>query len=801
MTIQQQIPKHAASESERFLEKALFSHRTIVLFLFTLMTVILASSALRQRLDASFEKMIPTAHPYVVNFLNHRNELKGLGNVVRIAVETTKGDIFQTAFLDTLKKITEEAFYIPGVNRGGLKSLWTPNMRWVAATEGGLDGGLVIPDTYDGSAASLEQVRDNVLKSGQVGRMIANNFKSTIVIMPLLERDPETGEPLDYAELSRNLESLLREKYQSETVRVHITGFAKVVGEMIDGASQVILFFAMAFAITLVLLFLYSRCFKSTLATLFCSLIAVVWQLGFLHLMGYNLDPYSMLVPFLVFAIGVSHGVQIVNAIAHGAMAGRDRMQAARFAFRSLYIAGITALVSDGIGFATLMVIDIGVVRDLALAASVGVAVIILTNLVLLPVIMSFIGVTPGAVSKLQKQEAGKHAIWSFLSRFTHRSFAAAAIAVAVLLYFYGGYASQELKIGDLDRGAPELRANSSYNLDNEFIVGNYSTSTDIFVVMAEMPDGKCISYDALAALDYFKWYIAGEPGVQSVVSLADRTKRVIGALSEGDIKWVALSRNQWVLNGTVGGQLPPGELFNQACNLAPVLVFLEDHKAETLQNLTRAIDTFNEDYETGDVKFTMAAGSAGIETATNEVVESAQLVMLVLVYAVVSFLVLLAFRSWRAVVCIVLPLSLTSILCQALMVYLGIGVKVATLPVIALGVGIGVDYGIYIFTKLESNVVSGMSLKDAYFDTLKSTGKAVVFTGLTLAIGVATWSLSPLKFQADMGVLLTFMFLFNMLGAVMLLPALARVLISPEKLRKNASAIELAEMSAVRSL
>jgi hypothetical protein len=226
---------------------------------------------------------------------------------------------------------------------------------------------------------------------------------------------------------------------------------------------------------------------------------------------------------------------------------------------------------------------------------------------------------------------------------------------------------------------------------------------------------------------------------------------------------------------------MPPG-LMNADCNLVPVMIFLEDHKAETLLTVTAAVDKFNQEYDTGNVRFVMAAGNSGIEAATNDVVSKAQYKMLAWVYGVVSLLVLLAFRSIRAVLCIILPLALVSVLGQALMTFLGIGVKVATLPVIALGVGIGVDYGIYIFSKLETYLYRGLSLHDSYFETLKTTGKAVSFTGLTLAIGVATWLWSPIKFQGDMGLMLTFMFVMNMFGALILMPALATFLLKPHK-------------------
>jgi predicted RND superfamily exporter protein len=206
---------------------------------------------------------------------------------------------------------------------------------------------------------------------------------------------------------------------------------------------------------------------------------------------------------------------------------------------------------------------------------------------------------------------------------------------------------------------------------------------------------------------------------------------------------------------------------------------YLKDHKADTLTSVVNAVEQFARDDDTKDVQFQLAAGSAGIEAATNIVVKQASHEMLYWVYASVVLLCMVTFRSWRAVVCAVVPLVLTSILCEALMVALNIGVKVATLPVIALGVGIGIDYALYVMSIMLAALRAGSSLSDAYYRALQFTGKVVLLTGVTLAIGVATWVLSPIKFQADMGLLLAFMFLWNMLGALILLPALSYFLLA----------------------
>ncbi|WP_305856765.1 efflux RND transporter permease subunit [Balneatrix alpica] len=766
------------SALESLVERVLFFQRGLILLIFVALTLWLGMQASQIRPDASFLKMIPTNHPYIVNFLKHRESLSGLGNALRVAVSVKEGDIFSAEYQETLRTISDELFFIPGVNRAGMKSIWTPNVRWQEVTEEGFAGGPVIPADYDGSAASLEQLRQNVLRSGQVGNLVADDFKSAIIYVPLLDINPDTGEKLDFRAFSHALETLVRDKYQSDNVQIHITGFAKVVGDLIDGAVQVALFFLVAILITLALLYLYSRSIRATLVTVVTALVAVVWQLGTLRTLGFGLDPYSMLVPFLVFAIGVSHGVQTVNTIVQESLHGADKLTAARRAFRVLFIPGMVALISDGLGFVTLMVIEIEVIQELAVAASVGVAVIILTNLLLLPVLMSYAGVGQGALAYLRRRAPKEEAFWRPLVWFTQRKGATVTLLLAVLAGGYGVYAGQNLKIGDLDKGAPELRKDSRYNLDNAFINEHYSSSSDVFVVMAETQAEQCARYDNLVMVDRFQGFVQGLPGVQSSLSLADVARLTISGMNEGSLKWRTLARNQFMINASLSF-VPPG-LMDTSCSLVPVIIFLDDHKAETLSGLVKAIEDYAAQNNSEQLRFVLAAGNAGIEAATNEVIGTAQYEMLAWVYGVVGLLCLLTFRSLATVICILLPLALTSVLCQALMAHLGIGVKVATLPVIALGVGIGVDYGIYIYSKLNTYLVRGMDLGSAYLETLKTTGKSVAFTGLTLAIGVGIWVFSPIKFQADMGILLTFMFLWNMLGALLLLPALVCLLKRP---------------------
>jgi len=777
-------------EEEAVLERLIFSNRPLLLIVFLLTTVFFAWQVTKLRPDASFEKMIPMEHPFIQAFMKHMSDLGAAGTTIQVAVENTSGDIFDPEYLDLLQKINDEVFYLPGVDRNRMRSLWTPNVRWIEVTEKGFEGDKVIDGHYDGSAQAMQKLRQNILRSGEVGRLVADDYRSSIVQAPLIDIDPTSGEPLDYWALSKALEKDVREKYEQlsvdssgqPTIKIHIVGFAKMIGDLLDGITAIFFFAIITLVITSILLFLYTRSLRGTLSPLLCSIIAVIWQLGLLTTMGYGLNAYSILIPFLIFAIGVSHGVQMVNAVLGQSIAGNDRMTSSRLAFRSLYVPGMAALVTDAIGFLTMVMIPIQVIKDLGIAAGVGVGVVVLTNLILLPVMMSYLGITKKTLTYHNKnrQDSTRGSAWRLLSNFATARVARVSIIIAVIGFAIGIYGRQNLQIGDLDPGAPELHTDSRYNIDNQFITDNYATSSDIFVVMVETEAESCAQYKNVELVDRFIWHMQNVPGVSSAIGASEISKLVAAGYNEGNLKWATINRDQRLLGSTFDPM--PGALMNTRCSLLPVALFLSDHKAETLQRVVDAAQEFSAQNKQDGIHFALAAGNAGIEVATNQEIAVAQTRMLVLIYGIVGAMVFISFASWRAVVCIMVPLALTSFLAEALMAYLGIGVKVATLPVIALGVGVGVDYGIYIYSKLTSFLRSGMSVQEAYYNTLTTTGEAVSLTATMLAVGVGTWIWSPIKFQADMGLLLTFMFVWNMVGALWLLPALASYLLKPGK-------------------
>lgn len=767
------------------LSDLLFGRRKFFLGLFAAITVLLAISASQLRVDAGFAKMIPLEHPYMKTFTEYQKTFGG-ANRVLIALRTKDGqDIYNAEFLKTLKGVTDEVFFLPGIDRPTVTSLFTPNVRFIEVVEEGFSGGNVIPASFAGTPEDLELVRGNVLKSGHVGRLVSNDFKGAMVSAELLEVDPNTGEKLDYQEVAKKLEAI-RTKYASDTVNVHIIGFAKAVGDIAEGAAGVLVFFVVAFFITALLLFWYSGSAKLTGLALICAFVPVVWLLGILPLIGFGIDPLSILVPFLIFSIGVSHAVQMTNAWKLEVVAGSDGFTAAKNSFSNLFVPGAMALLANAVGFMVMIYIAIDIVRELAVTASLGVAVMIVTNKMLLTILLSYLKLSPAETEKLRKQggEDRGEWLWKRIQVFAQPKAAIVVLSVTAVLLAGAAIKSRDMKTGDLGKGIPELRDDSVYNQDINAIVNSFSIGVDLLsvIVQGKNIDGACTDFEVMDAVDRFESHVKNIHGVQGTISLAGASKVVNAGWNEGNPRWRVHSRNRDVLAQAVTPIDTGTGLLNTDCSAMQVLIFTKDHQGESITHIIQEIKDYVAANPQKKIDFKLASGPVGVMAATNEAVDEAEVVMLILLFASISLLCYAEFRSVAAVLCIVVPLAIVAVLCNALMATLGIGLKVSTLPVVALGVGVGVDYGIYLFERMKHSLEDGESLVDAFHKALQQRGTAAMFTAVTMSISVGTWAFSALKFQADMGILLAFLFMVNMLGAIFVLPALAAFLVKTKK-------------------
>ena len=872
------------------IENLFFKNRMSILSAFVVLTIVMGFFASQLRLDAGFYKTLPGNHSFIKTFYQYEDALFGSNNLI-IAVRNTEGDIFEKDFLTKLLEVSEAVRYLPGANQASLTSLWTPNVRVLRVTEEGYEATAVIPGNIipeDLNDSEIQKIKERILTGGHVGKIVSNDFTSALIKIELTEFDPRTGEPLDYLSLGKLLDTEIRNTFEDEKYKIHIIGFAKMISDIASQAGNVFIFFLLAFGLTVLAVYYYSKSWTLTFLPLICSLTSLIWQFGMLEILGFGLDPLAILVPFLVFAIGVSHGIQQVNQITKEVIEGQTAIYAARASFSRLLVPGTMALVTDLVGFGTLVFLPIGMIQELGITASIGVAMKIVTNLVMLPLAASYAKYNSSFIARAERAIQGRRNAMQLFGKMAEPKIAVITLAISSVLFVYATILASDRHIGDLHAGAPELRPDAIYNKDMKDITSRFNITSDVLIVIMEVPELACRMYDVMSVQDNFHWYMENVDGVTEVISLSGVARQAASGYAEGNPKWNYVPRHDRALGFVTSIADPSTGLLNEDCTILPVYIFTEDHKATTIEHVITAaqnyqseyqkldqaisfktvftpptgenpypevlttygsgiekgeegineIKTFTEEewinfgyqnnfntrslvsgrlstlfkdeqlssYDTKEMKdinsardaindyfktntydalvtpyddtnFRLASGTVGIMHATNEVIETSELPMMLLVYAVIIFLVFITYRDWRATVCCTVPLTFATMLGYAFMDVMEIGLKISTLPVMVLAVGIGVDYAFYIYNRLQTYLKEGLDITEAFQNTFANTGAAVIFTALTLAIGVSTWSFSALKFQADMGMLLTFMFIVNMLCAMTTLPALAVVL------------------------
>lgn len=752
-------------------EEKLFQYRKSVLVLFISITLLMGFSLSKISIQADFSKLLPLEHEYIKTYLQYRQDFSG-ANRVLVAVMAKDGDMFDADFFRTLQEITNEVFFIEGIDRAKVYSLFTPNVRFTEVVEDGIAGGNVIPDDFNFSETDLQQVRENILKSDIRGRLVANDFSGAMVSAEIMNVGKDDAANPNYGLIAKTLENNIRQKYENDDIAILIIGYPMVVGEVIKASKSVLLLFLLTVLIIYLLLVLFSQSIKLATIPLISALMAVLWQLGLLPILGVSIDPMLLIVPFLIFAIAVSHSVQLLNHFRLEYFKENIGVNASRFALRRLVKPGMIALISDAIGFLVMININVGIIQQTAIIACLGVLIVLLINLLFLPVLLSYFTLDNKNMTSLEKRQNLLNSCWHFLSNLTRKSFAAPVLITSVFVLVSGFTLANKVSIGDSQDGVPELHFDSRYNKDTREIVSGFSIGSDFFIVIAETAANGCIDHKTLQQIDHFAWTMLNMSVVESVTTLPFFIRQLNAGWNEGNLKWRNLPVNSHLLAQSVAFVPTSSGLLNNDCTAIPIVLYANDHKAETINLIIANIEQYIHQYEP-DINFRLASGNMGVIGAKNQVIDEAQFPVFLYVFAGVICLCLLCYGRILFVVTIVYPLLVVSVLAYSLMYVLSIGLTVYTLPVIALGVGIGVDYGLYFYNSFIEYKKENVSLQFACQQAFSSTGISILFTSLILTSGVVVWLFSPLKFQADIGIILAFMFLANMLATLLLIPSI----------------------------
>lgn len=751
------------------IEGILFRNRAPIIWLLILFTIGMGFSATRLNVVTDPDAYLPSSHPFV---RTHRSHVATDVDSRELAIEVRFKEfgVLSPQGLRTLAEVDKTIRSLRGVDSRTLVSVLSA--VWVPYLED--PGTLALID--------LKRLRDRLRQIGLWGHLVSNDGQSAlfrVLVMPTSGRGTA-----DYYALAYSLERAVRDRHANEMVEVRIAGYPKRVGDVASAAQAALPFFMVALVFTAALIFVFAQSLSLTLLAVACSMVSVVWQFGFLSLLGFSFDPTALLVPFIVYTIGVSHGVQQINLIARAVCWGEKPQAAARASFRRLFVPGLLALITTLAAFLTLGLVPIKIIQQMGVMASVGILLKIVSNLIMLPLLASYVRYGEHYVERMSRAQEIRLAIMRWLAQIVRPRHAFMTLGIALSFATVAFFGAQDRRVGMRDVPAPELKSGAQYNRDAAVLAERFGFSPGVFTAYVDTAPGGCRSEAAWEAAARFRQAVEGARGVRAVASLpvAFETGGV-GAIT----KQLAVREAQSAPNRLVStpvGVIRLGALASIDCNTLPLLITTENQSADTLSAVAAVSKSAaalgpNGAGGRGDapVAYSVGGGTLGLQAAMNDIVRNWEIPALIAIFGAIVLIVFAAYRDWKAVLCCATPLALVTLCGLWLTAEFDVGVTVSTLPVLVLSVGIGVDYAFYFYNRLHVHLANRYDMVDAFSQAMEEAGSAVIVTGMTLAMGVAVWAFSQLEFQSTMGLMLSFMFVINTLAAITVLPSMAVML------------------------
>jgi len=754
--------------------KFMLRRRLPILVLILLLTAFFLWHALQVKVESPTIDLFPSDHQYVETFKNYKDVFGGAATVL-IAVEAVDGDIFNVGTLEKIKRISKEIELLPGINNYQVLSLSQRKVKElrVHPESGFLSIPLMWPDVPQ-TEEEMHKLRESVYTSPRYfGTLVSLDSKAALIVAGFFE------EKFNPEETYRKIENIIALEEDSGT-RIYAIGRPVMLGWILKQYPQIYKLFFLTLISIIAVLALYFRDLRGTLLPLSTAVMSAIWGVGFLGLMGYNFDPLVIVVPFIISERALSHSVQVVERFLDEYEGSRDRYLSSLNTFKGLFAPGMLAILTDALGVFLVFTTPIPLLQKLAIMGGFWVLSIIISDLVFNPILLSYLP----APKTIRNRHKGflynllvKVGGWSFGRQRIY------VLGVTVALLAIGFLFARDLKIGDVHPGTPMLWPDSKYNQDTEAIAKRFG-NTELLSVVVEGKDRNSIKNpEVLRTMEAFQKKMESLPVVSGSSSIADYLPGIISIIHGSDPKWELIPDDPMEAGfflEMIYTNSEPGDLdrfVTSGSQNANITLYLNDHKGETLRNVVKEAKDFIEKHPMEEAKFRLAGSYGGLLAAINEVVTYNQAKISILAFSIILVVTIAAYRSLWAGLFFLLPVIISNYLTYALMGARQIGLDVNALPVVALGVGLGVDYGLYVVNRIREEYAQSGDLQQAIVTGVSTAGKAVVFTAGTVIAGVAFWTLSFLRFQAEMGLLLVFWMVVAMLGSVTLLPALVYLL------------------------
>ncbi|MFY9327598.1 MAG: efflux RND transporter permease subunit [Georgfuchsia sp.] len=757
---------------ESFVE-ACIRRRAAVAAVFTLLTVVMGFFAVRVEVKTVFDDLLPRTHAYVKVHERFRQDFGG-SNMVSIMVEVEQGDIFKTPVLEKVKKLTNDLALVNGVNSFQIISLASNKLKEIKASTDSIDVQPVMGGNVPTTAEGLEALKNTVLNNSMVyGTYVSQDIKAALITVDFYEN------AVDYSKIFPQVMKLVNAA-QGDGVRVSVVGEPILYGWVDHYVPETVHIFLMTIGCLMLLLFLAARTWRGTLLPLLAGFTSAIWALGFARLMGYNLDPLVIVIAFLITARSISHSVQLVTRFGDELAAGVPTSKAAASsAMLQLFKPGMLGVVADAGCMIVVILTPIPLMQKISLIGTVWVLTIAICACVMTPVLLSWLKPSARNVHPINIYPL-LDGILNICVRVATTRWRYALLLGAAAVFVVSGIYAFKLQVGDADAGSPILWQDSSYNKDSAAINSQFQGADRMYVVFEGKQPGAVKELPVLNNMASMQRFMGAQPQIGGSLSLADVIPSVNQVMRENNPRYRDLGKSA-IENGELlymwsADASDTSRFMDPQAQITQVTLFFKDHRGDTIRTAIQRVKEFIAAHPIEQGVYVLAGGLIGVTAAVNEVIFAGQIESIALALLVLIICCAVAYRSLRAGIFFMVPVILSNTITFSVMAWQGIGMTLSTLPVAALGIGLGVDYAFYVVDGIREELRGHSDLKQAIVQSLHSAGKGVLITSLTLTASVVLWFASSLRFQAEMGILMAIWLFVSSFSALFIMPAMVYV-------------------------
>jgi len=797
-------------------KRALFLAAIILITLFFLYQV-----ATKAEVKTSFIDLLPKNHSYI----NLHNEIRyhfGGANQAYIMVQVRDredggayDDIFNYETLGIVRSISRDLLKFSAVDRYKIMSLASLSIQSINMTSEGITMEPMMYPDVPTTQAGLDKLRENVYGSPMAYPAIVSfDSRKTMITVDFFE------EAIDYNTCFKELKAL-RDKYEDKNHIIAIAGEPMHLGYIDSYIKDVLKVLAYTIIAMMLVFFVYFRSKRGMLLPIVAAGVSAVWGIGFLSLLGYNLDPLVLVFPFIIATRAASHSVQVIKRYTEEAYRLGDVKESCKSVIEHLFAPGFAGIITDAAGVIVIALCPIPILQKICLSCAFWAFSTIVHAMILTPILLSYMPIraakpTVGFLDRLL------HGLGRFIVSWGKYP----VVAVSLVFLIWGTYYMNDLDIGGMVPGSEVFWVWHRYNVDAFRISFAMGTLAPLYVVFEGYENKAMANAEVMREIIKFTRYMQRTPDMRVLQCVSVMTAMPLNhqCMRDNDLNWqftpTVNTQAEMIYRNIIDMAGPGGwdRFIDNDDRTSNVIVYCREKSAETIRIVIDRINEYirneslfgkrEKDVERhGFDKFIywvdgffrakeppmpekplpegvprvhirLAGGTAGVQAAINETLEFYQIWTFLLALTTVFVFCSISFRSFLGGLIVVFPLLLSNILAFMFMVFNNppIPLTTATLPVSAVGIGLGVDYGIYLISRIKEEYQGKGTIEEAISTALGTTGKAIIFTATTLVIGLCFWFISKLMFQALMGALLAIILVFNMLGALIIIPSIIAI-------------------------